>query len=207
MRIGLTGGIGSGKNLGANLFHELGCYIIDLDAISRTIYRKGSTTYNQILEAFQSDNILDSHGEIDRSILRRIVFSDQTKRVLLEKIAHKEIFLEEERIVRDIKSKDGTAIILTHAALMIETSAYKRYDYIILIYTDSKTQIDRVMKRDNLSIDEVNNILAIQLPYSEKVKHADMIIDNNAGIVELKKEVERVYTFIQLLIYGAKHNR
>lgn len=206
MRIALTGGIGSGKNIVADIFHELGCYTIDLDAISRTIYKKGTSAYNQILDAFSNDNILDSHGAIDRSVLRKIVFADHTKRVQLEGIAHKEIFLEEERVVRDIKSKDGKSIIITHAALMIETSAYKRYDYTILIYTDRETQIDRVVGRDNLSIDEVNNILDIQLPYSEKVRYADMIIDNNQDKIALRHEVERVYNLIQHLIYGAKHN-
>ncbi len=207
MRIALTGGIGSGKNYIATLFEELGCYTIDLDQISKTIYTKDSEVYNHIVEAFSDYNILDANYEIDRKALKDIIFKSDEKRELLESIAHKYIMAEDRRLARKIKSKDSKAIIITHAALLIDAGFYKGYDLTILIYTDIETQIKRVVSRDNLPVDIIKNIIAAQLPYEEKLKCADMVIDNNSSDdKDIRDEVARVFRVIKLIEHGSKHS-
>ena len=207
MRIALTGGIGSGKNYIATLFEELGFYSIDLDLISKTIYTKNSEVYNHIVEAFSDDNILDAEGEINRKALKDIIFKSDDKRLLLESVAHKYIMAEDRRLANKIKSKDSKAIIITHAALLIDAGFYKGYDLTILIYTDIETQINRVSSRDNLPVDTIKKIINTQMPYEEKLKYADMVIDNNSSDdKDIREEVARVFKLIKLIEHGSKHS-
>ncbi len=207
MRIALTGGIGSGKNYIADLFEELGCYSIDLDVISKTIYTKDSEVYKDIVEAFNGYNVLDENNEIDRKVLKDIVFKSDEKRLLLESITHKYIMAEDRRLANKIKSTDSKAIIITHAAVLIESGFYKGYDLTILIYTDIETQIKRVSSRDNLSVDVIKKIINAQMPYEEKLKYANMVIDNNSSDdKDIRAEVARVFKLIKLIEHGSKHS-
>ncbi|MCA1927834.1 MAG: dephospho-CoA kinase [Calditerrivibrio sp.] len=203
--LGLTGGIATGKSTIAKFFEELGCYTIDADNISRIVMAKGGSAYKDIIENFP--DVLDDNGEINRGKLKKIVFNDQNKRLLLESIVHPKILEYEKKLVGEIKGKDDRGIIITQAALIIEKGTYNRFDGIILVYLDKDTQIKRVVQRDNISEDEAKRIIDAQMSYEEKLKYANFVIDNSKDLIYTQNEVKRVFELIKKINYGIKHQK
>jgi len=206
MYIGMTGGIASGKNSIAKIFEELGCYTIDADLISKKVMIKDNNVYNDIVTAF-GENILDKNKEVNRQTLKEIIFMDNEKRKLLESIVHPAIRGYESNIVSKIKSKDDKAIIISHAALLIETGSYKKFDALIVIYLDNETQLKRLIKRDNMDRKLGISIINSQMPTIEKLKYANFIIDNSGNIEQTREEVKRVYCLLNLHRYTKKQLR
>lgn len=202
--IGLTGGIACGKSKVAEIFHELGFYTIDSDVISRKVMEKGETAYLKIIEYFGND-ILDDNGEIIRKKLGSIVFSNREKLKVLEEIVHPAIFDYEKKLRSQIYGKDNKAVIITHAAKMIESGSFSNYDALIVVTADKNIQLERLIKRDNITYEQAQNILNNQLSNEERLKYAKFIIDNSSDIVNLYKEVKRVYNLINQINYGIKH--
>ncbi|MDK2791793.1 MAG: dephospho-CoA kinase [Deferribacteres bacterium] len=200
MYIGLTGNIASGKSTVAKMFEELGCYTVDADEISRIVMRKGETAYFELVKEF-SEKILDKEGNIDRGQLKEIVFNNPQKKEILEKIVHPAILNYEKKLVSNIKGMDDKAIILTQAALIIEKGTYRRFDAIMVVYVDEKTQFERLLKRDDIDVELAKKIIKSQMPVEEKIKYADFIIDNSRDISYTKAEVERVYEAIKIYKY------
>ena len=203
--IGLTGGIACGKNKVADIFHELGFYTIDSDVISRKVMEKGEIAYLKIVDYFGSD-ILDSNGEIIRKKLSSIVFSDKDKLKVLEEIVHPAIFDYEKKLRSQIYGKDDKAVIITHAAKMIESGSFSNYDALIVVTAEKNIQLERLIKRDNITYEQAQNILNNQLSNEERLKFADFIIDNSSNLDNLYIEVKRVYNLITQLNYGIKHS-
>lgn len=203
--IGLTGGIACGKNKVADIFHELGFYTIDSDVISRKVMEKGKIAYLKIVDYFGSD-ILDNNGEIIRKKLGSIVFSDKDKLKVLEEIVHPAIFDYEKKLRSQIYGIDDKAVIITHAAKMIESGSFSNYDALIVVTADKNIQLERLIKRDNITIEQAENILDNQLSNEERLKFADFIIDNSSDLDNLYTEVKRVYNLITQLNYGIKHS-
>lgn len=204
--IGMTGGIGSGKNQVADIFNQLGFYTIDSDISSRKVMEKGEAAYEKIVSFFGSD-ILDENDNILRKKLGDIVFSDKAKLKTLENIVHPAIYEYERKERSKIYSKDDKAVVITHAALIIESSSIDKYDALIVISCPDELQVERVMQRDNFSEEKARNIVAHQMPNEERLKYADFIIDNSSTLDDLYKEVKRVHNLITQINYGEKHNK
>lgn len=203
--IGMTGGIGSGKNQVADIFNQLGFYTIDSDISSRKVMEKGEAAYEQIVSFFGSD-ILDENDNILRKKLGDIVFSDKAKLKTLENIVHPAIYEYERKERSKIYGKDNKAVVITHAALIIESGSIDKYDALIVISCPDELQVERVMQRDNFSEEKARNIVAHQMPNEERLKYADFIIDNSSTLDDLYNEVKRVHNLIMQINYGEKHN-
>lgn len=203
--IGMTGGIGCGKSKVAEIFESLGFYTIDSDITSRKVMEINEPAYNQIVSYFGED-ILDKDKNIIRKKLGNIVFNNKEKLKVLENIVHPAIYEYERKKRAEIYGKDSKAVIITHAALMIESVSYKNYDAVIIVTCNKDVQINRVMQRDNISMLDAEKIISCQINQSERLKYADFIIDNSSNIDDLKKEVKRVYNLISEINYGEKHN-
>ena len=203
--IGLTGGIACGKSKVADIFHELGFYTIDSDEVSRKVMEKGEIAYLKIVDYFGSD-ILDSNGEIIRKKLGSIVFSNKEKLKVLEEIVHPAIFDYEKKLRSQIYGKDDKAVIITHAAKMIESGSFTHYDALIVVTAEKNIQLERLIKRDNITYEQAQNILNNQLSNEERLKFADFIIDNSLNLDNLYIEVKRVYNLINQINYGIKHS-
>ena len=201
---GLTGGIACGKSKVADIFHELGFYTIDSDVISRKVMEKGEIAYLKIVDYFGSD-ILDSNGEIIRKKLGSIVFTDKAKLKVLEEIVHPAIFDYEKKLRSQIYGKDDKAVIITHAAKIIESGSFSNYDALIVVTAEKNIQLERLIKRDNITYEQAQNILNNQLSNEERLKFADFIIDNSSNLDNLYIEVKRVYYLINQINYGIKH--
>ena len=203
--IGLTGGIACGKNKVADIFHELGFYTIDSDVISRKVMEKGESAYIKIVEYFGFD-ILDENENIIRKKLGSIVFTNKEKLKVLEEIVHPAIFDYEKKLRSQIYGKDDKAVIITHAAKMIESGSFAHYDALIVVTVGRDIQLERLIKRDNITYEQAENILDNQLSNEERLKFADFIIDNSSNLDNLYIEVKRVYNLITQLNYGIKHS-
>ena len=204
--IGMTGGIGSGKNQVADIFNQLGFYTIDSDISSRKVMEKGEAAYEKIVSFFGSD-ILDKNDNILRKKLGDIVFSDKAKLKTLENIVHPAIYEYEKKERSKIYGKDDKAVVITHAALIIESDSIDKYDALIVISCPDELQVERVMQRDNFSEEKARNIVAHQMPNEERLKYADFIIDNSSTLDDLYNEVKRVHNLITQINYGEKHNK
>ncbi len=185
--IGLTGGIASGKSTVSQLLIEHGINIIDADKIAREVVQKGTIGLNKIVAHF-GDEILNSDGTLNRKALGAIVFEDDNKLSALNGIMHP---LIEQRIddVAKYYQKENCKFIILDAPLLFEVGLDKRCNEVWLVVVNKDIQLQRLMARDGIELAMAEKIIASQMPLSEKMKKADVYIDNNGGKEALKKQV------------------
>ena len=191
-KIGLTGGIASGKTTVCDLFKELSVEIIDADVISHELSKKGGAAFEEIIEAFE-DEIIGDDGELDRKKLRSIVFNDNTKKKILERIIHPKVLLS---INEKIKASQSDYLIIS-VPLMIETGMNAMMDRVLLIDCNVETQIERIIQRDQTSREEAIKIIESQASIESKRELSDdRIINNNeTSIEELRLKVKEMNDF------------
>jgi dephospho-CoA kinase len=186
LRIGLTGGIGSGKTTVANLFADLGVPIIDTDEIARSLTHPAQPAYEQIVRSF-GRGILDAGGEIDRARLRALVFNDVAQRRTLESILHPRIHAEVARRVAALTFPYCVIVV----PLLIEAHFRDLVDRVLVVDCEEATQVQRVAARSALSETEIRAIMASQLSRAARLKHADDTIRNDAGLEALRAAVQQ----------------
>ena len=189
MIIGLTGSIATGKSQSSKIFKQLGCYIIDADKLSRKLTVKGSKCLADIVKVFGKD-ILKPNGQLNRKKLGSIIFNDKAYKVQLEKIIHPHIIKKTNEV---IAKKYKTTDIIVDAPLLFEVGLDRVCDKVIVIYAKYHLQLSRLMRRDNLSKEEATKRIALQMPIEDKMKLADITIDNSGTLAELKKNIKFIY--------------
>lgn len=192
IRVGLTGGIASGKSQAARIFKKLGAYLIDADELAREAVRPGRPALTKIVEAFGKD-VLHPDQTLNRAKLGRLIFDHPEKRARLDSIVHPCVFSEEERLRTEIARKDPKAVIVFDAALLIETGAYRYMDKIILVTVDRQEQISRIMKRDGLAQDAAVKRVEAQMPVAQKERVADYVIDGGGSLDSLERRIRKIY--------------
>lgn len=190
--IGLTGGIASGKSTVSSILKSLGAVIIDADVVSREIMIRGTETYNILVSVFGKE-ILRKDGEIDRRKLGNLVFADKEKLNKLNEITHPEIIKKIKDIIEEERKKGKEKAIVLDAALLIEMKLFNMVDEVWLVVVDKKTQIRRLMKRDNLSYKDALNRIRSQMSIEDKMKYADFIINNCKDFNAIKRQVELLW--------------
>ena len=190
--VGLTGGIGSGKSLVAQMFKQLGVHLIDADELAHWAVEPGQPALKRIVESFGPE-VLNPDRTLDRAKLGRLVFDHPEKRELLNSLVHPYVFMEEERRRKEIVQKDPKAIVMFDAALLIETGSYQLMDKVILVTIDRRKQISRIMRRDGLSREEAVKRIDAQMPQSKKKRKADYIIDGGQALKAVEDQVRRIY--------------
>lgn len=188
LRVGLTGGIASGKSVVANMFSELGAVIIDTDIIAREVVAPGQPALNEIAHVF-GESVLADNGELDRQALRRIVFADPEARKQLESILHPRIQFE---ALRQADEAGGDYQMLV-VPLLVESSLQEAVDRIVVVDCDEETQIRRLLLRDAESEDQARRMLAAQSSRTERLAIADDIIDNNLSLAETEAQVAALH--------------
>lgn len=199
MVIGLTGGIATGKSTVSNMFRKLQIPVVDADVIARLVVEPGKEAYEEIVKQF-GENILTEEKAIDRKKLGAIVFKDEEKRMMLNRIVHPAIRKEMKRQVNEYK-KEGHKTIVMDIPLLFESKLEHMVDKIIVIYTTKETQLKRLMERDKMSKEEALQRINAQLPIDEKKKLADAVIHNEGSIEETKEQLLQLLKKWDILFY------
>ncbi len=183
--VGLSGQSGSGKTTVLSVFLEKGCAVCDCDVVSREVMAEGSECSKEIVSVF-GDSIL-SENRIDRKKLGEIVFSDKEKLEKLTEISHRYI---KKRIFEMIESakNSGESVFVIDAPLLFESGLDKICDLTVALTAPEKSRIERIVKRDNISIELAKKRIASQLSEEKLKELSDCVIVNDKGIEELKKE-------------------
>jgi dephospho-CoA kinase len=199
LRVGLTGSIAVGKSFVAGVLAELGCHVLDADDIAREVVSPDSVALNDLVEKFGAE-ILQGDGTLDRSKLGALVFGNEGMRQLLNSILHPYIIARQDERMREWEAEDPNGIAVVDAALMIESGGYKRFDKLIVVHCRPEVQLDRLMSRNNLNLEEAQRRISAQMPQEEKKKVADYLIDTSDGFESARKRTEEVHAELRAAV-------
>ncbi|MBN2541197.1 MAG: DNA-formamidopyrimidine glycosylase [Bacilli bacterium] len=188
--VGLTGGIASGKSFVSNWFSKHKVPVLDADKIYKNLLKTNEIMYNEIVQNF--GDIVQRNHEIDRQALGKIIFQDPKKRELLNQITHPFVLEEMKQEIAQYQKK-RTKMIILDIPLLFEAKLEYMVDIIMLAYVDPNTQIHRLMDRDQISKSEAEKKIQSQMKLEEKIKKADIIIDNSFDPNHTKEQLLEIY--------------
>ncbi|MFB3089110.1 MAG: dephospho-CoA kinase [Acidiferrobacterales bacterium] len=189
LRIGLTGGIGSGKSSAAAMFARRGVPVIDADEIAKQLVAPGQPAYERIIQRFGKE-FVDADGFIDRGRLRRHVFDDPASRRELEAILHPRVRQQIQRQLRALRAPYCVIVI----PLIFEANQQDLVDRILVIDATEDTQVQRVAARSSLADDEIRKIIAAQIGRNVRLRQAHDVITNEGELEQLEERVDAFHT-------------
>lgn len=192
LKVGLTGGLASGKSFIAQVFRDCGARVIEADRLGHQTLLPDGEAYVDVVAEF-GDGILLPDGRIDRKALGGIVFADPKKLARLNSLVHPHVFRRQERFFEEAAAEDPGAVAVVEAAILIETGGRERYDRIVLAYCPEEVQIQRFMARDGGAEQQARDRMARQMPLAEKVPYADYLIDTSDSKADTEKRARAVY--------------
>jgi dephospho-CoA kinase len=191
LKVGLTGGIASGKSTVSEMLKEKGCTVIDADKVAHDLIRKGKPGYAPVVGAFGTQ-MLDPAGEIDRKKLGAIVFEDPVYLETLNRILHPEVIRQIIMAWDTIHAEQPRARVVVDASLMIESGFYKCFQYLVVVNCSLRQQIDRLMARQGLSEQQARQRISMQIPLEQKVRLANYVIDNSGPLNSTRAQVDNL---------------
>ena len=199
--VGITGGIACGKTTVSDLLAEKGAIPINADEIGHQLLMADSPVIDALTDAF-GEHILEASGDVSRKKLGAIVFKDKTARERLNSILHPLIIQRSRAHARQLVTEDPTRIVLLDAPLLIEAGAYDTVDLIVVVTASPETQLRRTLERSTaqgrpLTETEVQARIDAQMPVTEKVKYADVVIENEGTLEALLKQVDALWERLQ----------
>lgn len=198
MIIGLTGSIASGKSTVSNMLKELGYPIVDADVVARVVVEKGTETLGKIKEVFGQEVIAED-GSLNRGKLGDIIFSSPSKRKQLNDIIHPAIRTEMLRQKEELQ-KAGHPSIILDIPLLFESRLQSYVEKILVVTVTEETQLERLMARNNFTLEEAKARIQSQLPLSLKEKEADAVIYNNGTLESTEQQLKKILSDWNVLI-------
>lgn len=189
-RIGLTGGVASGKSTVSHLFAELGVTIIDADLIARQLLEKNTDCFKQVVQLF-GDKVLLDNGEINRPFLRELIFTDAAAKQAVEQIIHPNV--RKQMLATAAISETPYCILVV--PLLIEADMLALVDRTLVVDIPEPLQLQRLCQRDSLTEQQARRILDNQAPRDERLRAADDVIDNQGDTGTLQKKVKQLHFF------------
>jgi dephospho-CoA kinase len=189
VRVGLTGGIASGKSTVSRMFSDLGAVIIDSDLIAREVVEPGTDGLEEVVAAF-GEEILTEDGALDRPKVGAIVFADPEKRKVLEAIIHPRVFL---RAIEIDEAAGEHAVIVNDIPLLAETNQADRFDAVVVVDVPTELQVERMVRDRGMSTDEAESRIAAQATREQRLAIATYVIENTGTLDDLEKRVADVY--------------
>jgi dephospho-CoA kinase len=217
LKVGLTGGIASGKSVVGEMFVALGAHLVQADRIAHQLMRPGEPVYNEVVRHF-GGAILNPDGSVNRAKLAEIAFGPTNPAAQerptaavsaipsrveeLNRIVHPAVIRSQEEWMQETGRHNPHAVAIVEAALIIEAGAAKRFDRLIVVTCTDEQRIARFAARQKLDIanarKEVERRMAAQLPEAEKIKAADFVIDNSGSLDQTREQVQQVWQKLQV---------
>jgi dephospho-CoA kinase len=188
--LGLTGGIGSGKSMVAQMFAQLGAALIDADQVAREVVEPGQPALAEIAATFGPDVLL-ADGRLDRPKLAGIIFADSAERAKLDAITHPRIRARMEAEIKARRSDPG--VLIVDIPLLYENNRINTVEKVIVVWVDPEAQLRRLRQRDGLSAEAARQRVAAQMPLDAKRARADHVIDNTGSRENTRRQVEAIY--------------
>jgi dephospho-CoA kinase len=197
LKVGLTGGLASGKSFVGTALQHLGCKLIEADALGHLVLMPGGSAYAPVVKAF-GPGILNPDRTINRKTLALEVFSNKERLTLLNSLVHPEVYKRTDELMAEYFGADPDAIVVVEAAIHVETGGYKRFHRLILVVCEAEQQIERAMAR-GATRQEAMARLASQMPLAEKRKYADYVIDTSGTKEDTLRQTREVYDSLRSL--------
>ena len=198
LRVGLTGGLASGKSFVGHSLADLGCYLIEADQLGHEVMLPGAEAYDAVVREF-GPGILDPGGQIDRRKLSGLVWDHPERLEKLNSFVHPAVRAREEASIAEIAKGDPHAIAVVEAAILVETGSYRNFDKLIVVTCTAEQQMERALKRGSYSREEILARLSRQLPLEEKLRVADYVIDPSGAKESTLQQVQAVYESLRRL--------
>jgi dephospho-CoA kinase len=190
LRVGLTGGIASGKSTVAAMLRELDCPVLDADTLGHELLEQGQDAYNEVVREYGKE-VLDTYGNVDRSKLAQIIFADAQKRARLNQILHPRILDVARKWFAALAQAGGPELAVVEAALIIEAGYNKELDQVIVCWCPAQRQLQRLVER-GLTAEQAQLRIAAQMPMEEKRRLGDETIDCSGSLGETERQVMEV---------------
>ena len=203
LRVGVTGGIASGKSLVCRIFEKFGARVIDADVIGRRVVEQREGVLPSLVESFGKD-ILDPRGELDRKKLAGIVFRERESLDRLNRIVHPFLIEEIQKDMENLSQEGFHGVVVVDAALIFEWNLVEIFDAIVVVSCSEKTQTARLRERDSLEADEALSRIRCQIPQSDKIARADFHVVNDGGLRELEEEAALVWRKLERMLQERK---
>ncbi len=195
LRVGLTGGIASGKSTVDRMLVELGAHLVDTDQLARQAVEPGSPALAEIAQAF-GPRMIAPDGGLDRGRMRALAFGDPSARAKLNAIVHPRINQMVGAELARLAALDPSGVVIVDVPLLFETGGEKRFDCTVLVYVPLPVQLERLMARDRCDRAAAQAALDAQMPLENKKKKADFLVDNSGGLDETLKQVQRLWQIL-----------
>jgi dephospho-CoA kinase len=190
LRVGLTGGIGSGKSTVGALLAEHGAVVIDSDALAREVVAAGSAGLDAVVDAFGPE-VLTESGELDRAAMGRRVFADRAARARLEAVIHPRV---RQRAAEIEASAPPDAVVVHDIPLLVETGQAGGFDVVVVVDAPVELQVDRLTREREMTTDEARSRIDAQASREERLAVADHVVVNDSTPAELSSAVDRLWT-------------
>lgn len=198
LRVGLTGGLASGKSFVGRTLADLGCLVIRNDEIGHQVIEPDGEAYEGVVQEF-GRGILDPDGRIDRRKLAALVFRDPDRLAKLNVLVHPPVRARTRQCLEDFAATHPHGVAVVEAAILIETGSYRDYEKLIVAVCSVEQQIERAMARDGVTREEVLERLSRQMPLEEKVKYADYLVDTSGTKEQTQSRVRDIYKTLAAL--------
>ncbi|HZX07250.1 dephospho-CoA kinase [Kribbella sp.] len=211
LRVGLTGGIGSGKSAVSARLAERGAVVIDSDVLAREVVARGTEGLAEVVAAF-GPRVLTAEGELDRPVLGKLVFGDETARRSLESIIHPRVRLRSAELEEAAAARSSTAIVVHDIPLLVETgqaaAGHRRFDLVLVVDVPVEVQVERLTTQRGMTAAEAEQRIASQVSRADRLAAADVVLDNSGSLDDLDRRVAEVWaTFEQRLRHGPDTKR
>lgn len=188
--VGLTGGIASGKSTVSQMFRDAGVPVICADELAREAVKPGSRTLVEIREVF-GEQVIGPDGNLDRSIMAKMVFQDPERRKALEAIIHPRVEDERNRLLVNLQSQ-GYELVVVDVPLLYENRLDKSFDAVIVVYVPEQVQVERLKARNRMTLEAIHSRIEAQMPIDEKKRKADYVVDNTGPLEETRRQFEKL---------------
>ena len=192
LRVGLTGGLASGKSFVGKTLADFGCLVIRNDEIGHQVIEPGGEAYTGVVQEFGRD-ILNPDGRVDRRKLAAIVFGAPERLAKLNALVHPPVRARTRQLLEANAADHPRGVAVVEAAILVETGSYRDYEKLIVAVCSIEQQIERAMARDGVTREEVLERLSRQMPLEEKVKYADYLVDTSGSKEETQARVRTIY--------------